>query len=114
MTPNSSAPPMGARFRLKAGYNISGFSPRAQVVLRALQHYGMFLADVGLDWELVGTADPGWDTSVIQELQTIPANQFEAVDESSLMVNINSAQARPPSGADTTPPAPVADLRVRH
>ncbi|HXL15896.1 MAG TPA: hypothetical protein VN961_00090, partial [Streptosporangiaceae bacterium] len=91
-----SAPPMGARFRLKAGYNISGFSPRAQVVLRALQHYGMFLSDVGLDWELVGCVDPGWDSNVINELRTIPSNQFEAVDESSLMIDPNSAQSKPP------------------
>ena len=95
-TPNPNAPPMGARFRLKASYDISGFSPNTQVVLRALKHYGMFLSDVGLDWELVGTADPGWDTNVLQELFTVPANQFEAVDESSLMIDPNSAQAKPP------------------
>jgi len=92
-TPNSSAPPMGARFRLKASYDISGFSPHTQVVLQALKHYGMFVSDVGLDWELVGTADPGWDTNLIQELFTVPTNQFEAVDESSLMIDPNSAQA---------------------
>ena len=95
-TPNSNAPPMGARFRLKASYDISGFSPHTQVVLQALKHYGMFLSDVGLDWELVGTADPGWDTNMIRELLTVPANQFEAVDESSLMINPNAAQSRLP------------------
>ena len=112
-TPNTSAPPMGTRFRLKASYDISGFSPHTQVVLRALQHYGMFLSDVGLDWELVGTADPAWDTNMIQELFTVPANQFEAVDESSLMVDPNSAQARQSTISDTTPPAAVRDLQVR-
>jgi len=95
-TPNTSAPPMGARFRLKASYDISGFSPHTQVVLQALKHYGMFVSDVGLDWELVGTADPGWDPTVIQELFTVPTNQFEAVDESSLMIDPNSAQSKPP------------------
>jgi len=95
-TPNTSAPPMGTRFRLKASYDISGFSPHTQVVLRALQHYGMFVSDVGLDWELVGTADPNWDTNLIQELFTVPTSQFEAVDESSLMIDINSAQSKPP------------------
>jgi len=93
-TPNPNAPPMGARFRLKAGYDISGFSPHTQVVLTALKHYGMFLSDVGLDWELVGTADPNWDKQVIQELFTVPASAFEAVDESSLMIDPNSAQSR--------------------
>ena len=32
-------PPLGQRFRLKAGFSLSGFSPEAQVVLRALQEY---------------------------------------------------------------------------
>ncbi len=112
-TPNPNAPPMGARFRLKASYDISGFSPNTQVVLLAIKHYGMILADVGLDWELVGTADPGWDTNMIRELSTVPSNQFEAVDESSLMIDPNSAQARQSTVSDTTPPAPVSDLRVR-
>jgi uncharacterized protein YjdB len=93
-TPNSNAPPMGARFRLKASYDISGFSPHTQVVLQALKHYGMLLSDVGLDWELVGTADPNWDTNTIQELFTVPASAFEAVDESGLMIDPNSAQSR--------------------
>jgi hypothetical protein len=93
-TPNANAPPMGARFRLKASYDISKFSPHTQVVLTALKHYGMFLSDVGLDWELVGTADPNWDTQMIQELFTVPSSAFEAVDESSLMISSNSAQSR--------------------
>ncbi|MGH3055785.1 MAG: Ig-like domain-containing protein, partial [Gaiellaceae bacterium] len=93
-TPNSNAPPMGARFRLKANYDISGYSAHTQVVLLALKHYGMFLSDVGLDWELVGTADPNWDTQMIQELFNVPASAFEAVDESGLMIDPNSMQSR--------------------
>jgi hypothetical protein len=85
---------MGARFRLKASYDISKFSAHTQVVLQALKHYGMFLSDVGLDWEMVGTADPNWDTAMIQELFTVPASAFEAVDESGLMIDPNSMQSR--------------------
>jgi hypothetical protein len=40
-------PPMGARFRLRAGFDISSFSPQNQVILRALKKYGMMLADNG-------------------------------------------------------------------
>jgi hypothetical protein len=93
---DSRLPPMGARFRLKSSFNITGFSPHAQVILRALQHYGMFLADIGYDWELVGTADTRWEKSVIDELETVPASQFEVVDESSLMINVSSAQSLTP------------------
>jgi hypothetical protein len=42
-----SAPPMGARFRLKASYDLSKLTPAAQVVARAMQKYGMFLSDGG-------------------------------------------------------------------
>ena len=53
-------PPMGARFRLKASFDISGFSPQAQVVLRAMQEYGLILADNGSNWYFGGSADPSW------------------------------------------------------
>ncbi len=86
-------PPMGARFRLKASFNISGYSPQAQVVLRAMQHYGLILADNGSNWYFGGTADPAWPQALVDELKTIPASAFEAVDESSLMVSPNSGQA---------------------
>ena len=86
-------PPMGARFRLKASFDISGYSPQAQVVLRAMQHYGLILADNGSNWYFGGTADPAWPQSLVDELKTIPASAFEAVDESSLMVSPDSGQA---------------------
>jgi serine/threonine-protein kinase len=43
----STLPPYGTRLRLKASTNISGFSKGAQVIAKALQVYGMFLADGG-------------------------------------------------------------------
>src|SRR5579862_6359108 len=42
-----NAPPMGMRMRLKASFDISGFSLANRVILTALQHYGMILADNG-------------------------------------------------------------------
>ena len=38
---------MGARFRLKASFDMSKLTPAAQVVARAMQKYGMFLSDGG-------------------------------------------------------------------
>ena len=96
-TNSSTLPPMGARFRLKLSYNIWGFDQRTRVILRALQHYGMFLSDIGYDWELIGTADPRWDTKVINELKMVPASAFEVVDEGGLMIDPNSAQSRSPT-----------------
>jgi len=91
---NPDLPPMGARFRLKASFDISGYSPQAQVVLRAMQQYGLILADNGSNWYFGGTADDDWPLSLVDELKTVPASAFEAVDESSLMIAPNSGQAR--------------------
>jgi hypothetical protein len=91
---NPDLPPMGARFRLKADYDISGYSAQAQVVLRAMQQYGLILADNGSNWYFGGTADDNWPIALIDELKEVPASAFEAVDESSLMIDPNSGQAR--------------------
>ncbi len=90
---NPDLPPMGARFRLKASFDISGYSPQAQVVLRAMQQYGLILADNGPTWSFWGTADTNWPIALVDELDTVPASAFEAVDESSLMIDPNSGQA---------------------
>ncbi|RMF31681.1 MAG: hypothetical protein D6759_09670 [Chloroflexi bacterium] len=85
-------PPMGIRFRLKADYDISGFSPDAQVILQALKTYGMILADNGSPWFLSGVPDDRWDNDVLQELKQVRGSDFEAVDVSSLMVHPDSGQ----------------------
>jgi hypothetical protein len=106
-------PPMGARFRLKATYDISGYSPQAQVVLTAFKHYGLIVADNGSNWFFQGSVDPGWGSSpydtVISGLKNVPANQFEAIDESGLMVDPNSAQAGTAPAAPTAPAAAPRD-----
>src|SRR5450631_4496160 len=96
-------PPMGQRFRLKQSVNISGFGHNVQIILRALKKYGMFLADNGSSWFLSGAPDPRWDDDELHQLGQLHGSDFEAVDESSLMIDPNSAQARPPT--PTQPPA---------
>ena len=76
---SSFLPPMGMRVRLKASYDISGFPPRAQVVLRALKHYGMIVADNGSDWFLSGTADARWNDEEINFLKAVRGRDFEVV-----------------------------------
>ncbi len=58
-----------------------------------MQHYGLILADNGSNWYFGGTADAAWPQALVNELKTIPASAFEAVDESSLMVSPDSGQA---------------------
>jgi len=91
---DASLPPMGARFRLKASFDISKYSPQTQVVLRAMQTYGLVLADNGSPWYFQGTADNAWPDTVISQLKTIPASAFEAVDTSGLRISPSSGAAR--------------------
>jgi hypothetical protein len=102
-------PPMGQRFRLKASYQIpANFSPQTKVVLQALKTYGMILADNGSDWYISGAPDPGWDDdSLVNELKQVKGTDFEAVDESVLMVNPDSGVVK-----TYTPPPPQAWLPI--
>jgi hypothetical protein len=97
--------PYGARFRLKSNFNISTFSPIAQILLTQLKQYGIILADGGYGWQIT-TEDTRWpdnDKAAFDELaasQIGPSN-FEAVDESRLEVS-------PSSGLTTTAETVVA------
>src|SRR5205807_9354598 len=79
-----SPPPMGARFRLKADFPFAGFSPQTQVVLMAMQRYGLILADNGSNWFYQGSTDSRWSDQLISELKRIPAGAFEADAAASL------------------------------
>lgn len=87
---DSSCPPMGARFRLKAGYDMRGYSLRAQVVLRAMKRHGVIVADNGSDWYFQGAVDPRWTYSFVDQLKRVPARAFVAVDASACRVTANS------------------------
>jgi hypothetical protein len=70
---------MGMRVRLKAGFNLSSFSPHVQVILRALKKYGMFVADNGSNWYISGAPDSRWDDDELGQLKTIAGSNFEVV-----------------------------------
>ncbi len=86
-------PPMGQRFRLRADYDLSGFDPAAQVILRAMQRYGIILADNGSPWYVSGAPDERWDNDVLHQLDRLTGADFEAVDISSLMIDPRSGRA---------------------
>jgi hypothetical protein len=90
---NLNLPPMGQRFRLKAGFDISGFSPEVRVILTAMKQYGIILADNGSPWYISGAPDARWNNSVLHQLHQVPGSAFEAVIVDSLQVNPNSGQA---------------------
>jgi hypothetical protein len=85
---------MGARFRLKATFDISGFLPETQVILRAMKRHGLILADNGSNWFFGGASESGWSNDVLDELKSVHSGAFQAVDTSSLMVSPGSGEAR--------------------
>lgn len=88
---DSSYPPMGVRFRLKASFPISSYRKDIRVVLRAMKRYGLVLADNGSPWYFEGTAQKGWPNAMLDQLKTVPATAFEAVDTSPLKYKASSA-----------------------
>jgi hypothetical protein len=72
-------PPMGMRVRLKASFNLTGFSPAMQVILRALKKYGMILADNGSNWYVSGAPDSRWNDTELNTLKTLKGSDFEVV-----------------------------------
>lgn len=76
---SASLPPMGMRVRLKASFDISGFPPQAQVILRAMKEYGMILADNGSSWYVSGTPDARWSDDQLNTLKSVPGSAFEVV-----------------------------------
>ncbi len=71
--------PFGARIRLKASLNISGFSATNQVILRAMKKYGLILADIGSNLYISGAPDARWDNDDLQRLGQVKGSDFEVV-----------------------------------
>lgn len=87
-------PPMGLRVRLKASVNISSYPAEVRVILQALKSYGMFLADNGSPWFISGAPDERWNNDTLRALRNLRGSDFEAVDQSSLMIDPNSGRSR--------------------
>jgi hypothetical protein len=86
-------PPMGQRFRLRAGFDTSGFHPDVEVILDAMKRYGLILADNGSSWFVSGAPDPRWDNDALRQLRQLTGADFEAVDVSSLQISSDSGAA---------------------
>jgi uncharacterized membrane protein YgcG len=94
-------PPMGQRFRLKAGFDISRFSASVRVILQAMKTYGLILADNGSAWYISGVPDPRWDNDMlVGELAQVKGSDFEAVDVSGLMLDPDSGRVEAGGSGD--------------
>jgi hypothetical protein len=80
---NPSLPPMGLRLRLKASFDVSQFTGAPAVILKAMQQYGLMLADNGSNWFVSGDSDDGWAPlmdAVNAAFGQVHGSDFEAVD----------------------------------
>jgi len=88
-TSNTTAPPMGTRFRLKSSFNVATFSATNQVILNAMKKYGLILADNGTSMYIGGAPDDRWDNSDLHNLGQVHASDFEVVQISPVYTSSN-------------------------
>ena len=75
---DENLPRMGERLRLRQDFDVSGFSPEARTILMALQRYGMFVADNGIEWAISVTPDERIPV-LHDELRRVKGFDFEVV-----------------------------------
>jgi hypothetical protein len=71
--------PFGAKIRLKANFDISGYPANLQIILTAMKKYGLILADIGSNMYVSGAPDERWNNDDLQKLGQITASNFEVV-----------------------------------
>jgi hypothetical protein len=71
--------PFGARIRLKASFNITGYSAANQVILKAMKKYGLILADIGSNLYVSGAPDQRWNNDDLRKLGQVKGGDFEVV-----------------------------------
>jgi hypothetical protein len=75
------APPMGARLRLKASVDLSGYPADVRKIFQAMKIYGLIVADNGTDMYVTGTMDPSWNNGVLNPaFHSLTADDFEVVE----------------------------------
>ncbi|HYJ15899.1 MAG TPA: hypothetical protein VE170_10450 [Candidatus Limnocylindria bacterium] len=74
--------PMGARLRLKNTVNVAQRTsdPNVQKIFRAMQRYGLIVADNGSDMYITGTYDTRWNNGVLNPaFANLSASDFEVI-----------------------------------
>ncbi|MGZ5178988.1 MAG: hypothetical protein ACXWC2_00810 [Ramlibacter sp.] len=73
--------PFGALLRLRADFVIpDSWTPQAKAIATAAKRYGLYVADIGMDFYVQGEPSAAWDSRTFGQLGTIPLQQMEFVD----------------------------------
>jgi hypothetical protein len=76
----AAAPPLGARLRLKAAKDISGYPAQVRKIFQAMKTYGLIVADNGSDMYITGTMDARWNNDVLNPaFRSLTADDFEVI-----------------------------------
>src|SRR3989442_4865392 len=81
----TNAPPLGARLRLKALVNgvdpvTRTNDPNMRKIFRAMQRYGLIVADNGSDMYITGTFDTRWNNDILNPaFALLTASDFEVI-----------------------------------
>jgi len=76
------APPLGARLRLKASVDVTQrtSNPNMQKIFRAMQKYGLIVADNGSDMYITGTYNTNWNNDILNPaFASLTASDFEVI-----------------------------------
>jgi len=71
-------PRMGERFRLKQAFDVTGFPPHVQAILKGLKKHGMLVADNGSDWWM--SIAPDRRLEGLEALHRVKGSDFEVVE----------------------------------
>ena len=93
---NANASPMGMRLRLKASFDVSSYSAANQVILKALQQYGMIMADNGSSMYISGAPDARWNNDDLHLLGGVAASDIEVVQMGTIYTAANVPQGQAP------------------
>ncbi len=109
----ANQPPMGARFRLKAGIDITQLNPQSRIVAQAMKDYGMILADNGSNFFFSGASyavdasnqfTVTWNDDDIQDstrgLKSLRFADFEVVDLTPIVTDLSVHSG--PAGTSVT------------
>lgn len=78
---SAGALPMGARLRLKASTDLSGFPEPVRKIFEAMKTHGLIVADNGSDMYITGTYDIRWDNDVLNPaFRSLRASDFEVIE----------------------------------
>jgi hypothetical protein len=103
---NSLAAPMGMRMRLKAGFDVSGYSAANQVILNAFKKYGIIMADNGSSMYIGGAPDDRWDNNDLHNLAQVHTSDFEVIQMSPVYTQATVPTGAAPNIASFTTSAP--------